>query len=73
MNPAPDTVVINVRDYAATYIATAKGVAVRASCTSGAMEAAAACADKLYGPRGYVLKRVTAQTYTATALHAQTL
>lgn len=52
----PDKVEIRVKEYGGTYIATAREVKVRASCTSGAEEAAHACAFKIYGD-GFTLTR----------------
>lgn len=66
----PDTVTINVRDYASTYIATAKELKVRASCTVGAEQAAHACGLKIYG-EAFTLKKVTNQTFIAEALKSE--
>lgn len=55
MNTIPDSITINVRDYSATYIATAKEVKVRATCTAGYERAAWACAEKVYGAGNFTL------------------
>ena len=57
MSGKPDKVEIRVKEYGGTYIATAREVKVRASCTSGADHAAHACARKIFGPLGYTLQR----------------
>lgn len=63
----PDTLTINVKLYAGTYIATAKELKVRASCTSGAESAAHVCAHKVYGD-GFALHKITEQTFMAEVI-----
>lgn len=64
----PDIVTISVRAYAGTYIATARDIRVRASCTSGVQEAAHSCACKIFGPGNFELYRVTDQTFIASRI-----
>lgn len=57
MIAAPNEVEIVVRETCGTYVATARSVKVRASCTMGAGHAARACADRVYGPGNYLLEQ----------------
>lgn len=57
MSGKPDKLEIRVKEYGGTYIATAREVKVRASCTSGAEAAARACAEKIFGVDGFTLHR----------------
>ena len=68
MNGIPDKVEIRVKEYGGTYIATCKEAKMRASCTSGAKEAAHCCAYKIFGS-DFTLERRSdgANIWTAAA------
>lgn len=68
MNGKPDQVVIRVKEYGGTYIATCKEVKMRASCTSGAREAAHTCAYKIYGADKFHLAKIDNCTFDALAV-----
>lgn len=66
MSETTGKVEIRVKEYGGTYIATCKSAKMRASCTACAEWAAKACAEKIYGMKGFTLKKVTEQTWIAS-------
>lgn len=64
----PDQVTIKVKEYGCTYIATCKEVKMRASCTACGLDAARACACKIYGLGHFEMVEVDCETYKVYAV-----
>jgi hypothetical protein len=73
----PQQITISVRDYAGTYEAKCRTHKLRASCTMGPIQAAKACACKLWPDGAFSLATLALGSYVAIrtdpALHKQAL